>query len=121
MTGKWQVNNAQEFEEWYDGETFPFKGAVYSGSGNKREELSIDKVGTDIIYFAKVFNQNGGKTIGFKMINCAADKITFQNKEHDFPNTISYIFKSSNNMEALVSGQRDDQPIEMTLKFARVQ
>ncbi len=121
LTGKWRVNNAQEFEEWLPSETYPFRGMVYSGEGNKKEHITIEKVGDDVIYKAKVFDQNGGKIIDFKMINCNENEITFQNKGHDFPNTISYKFKSSNNMEALVSGKRDDQPIEMTLKFERVQ
>ncbi len=121
MMGKWRVNNAEEFEEWYPSDGYPFKGAVYSGEGAKKETITIEKVGTEIIYKAKVFDQNGGKTIGFKMINCNENEITFQNKEHDFPNTISYRFKNTNNIEALVSGARDQQPIEMTLKFERVQ
>ena len=120
LNGKWRVNNAQEFEEWFPSESFPFKGVVYSGEGNKKESLSIEKVGDDIFYKAKVFDQNGGRVIDFKMIRCDEKEITFQNKEHDFPNTISYRFKNANSMEALVIGQRDKQPIEMTLKFERV-
>ena len=121
LTGKWRVNEAEEFEEWFPAENFPVKGVLYSGDGQKKENITIEKIGNDIIYKAKVFDENGPKILGFKMIKCNNNEITFQNDDHDFPNAISYKFKSANNIEAIVSGERDQQPIEMTLKFERVQ
>lgn len=121
LKGKWRVNSAEEFEEWFPSDGFPFNGVVYSSDENKKEKIVIEKIANDIVYKAKVFDEKGPKIIGFKMIDSNNEGITFKNEGHDFPNKIAYRFKSPNNMEAVVSGERDQQPIEMTLKFERVQ
>jgi len=120
LTGKWRVNGAEEIEEWIASTSFPIKGAIYSGKAKKKEDLSIEKIGNDIIYNAKVFNQGGGKIVGYKLISCANNEVTFQNKTHDFPSTITYKRINQNLIEGLFSGERDTQPIEMNLKLERV-
>ena len=71
------------------------------------EKLRIYVKGADILYTATVSDQNEGKTIPFNLVNLKDDIFVFENKEHDFPDKISYQKKSDNKLLVIAEGNQD--------------
>ena len=93
LTGTWKINNKENYEYWKVDEKGHLKGESYKiKNGNKviREYLKIRKEKNQIIYSARVLNQNNGQAIDFKLNQNSTPEFSFENLEHDFPKKIVY-------------------------------
>jgi hypothetical protein len=69
-----------------------------------KEDLELTSMKNGIFYTPTVPDQNEGAAIRFKLSKKDADKWIFENKKHDFPTEIIYLFKGTDSLIATVQG-----------------
>jgi len=111
MIGEWNLLDKPVIEKWrYVNGQFLASVFVISGTDKKiTEEIRILENDEGVFYEANVNDQNQGNSVLFKLIELADNKIIFENKEHDFPQKITYEFITENELIATVEGQIDDK------------
>lgn len=76
------------------------------------EEFEVIPQDSSIYYVAKVKNQNDGKPVYFKMIVWTNTVFIFENKEHDFPQMITYSVKTLDLFNVILEGPEKDNTIK---------
>lgn len=121
LPGLWKIDNADYFEEWGKSEDI-YLGRSFSVEGNDtiiQETIRIYNDAGKIIYEPTVFNQNDGNPVKFELIMADSNILTFENKLHDFPQQISYLFLSKNQMIAKISGIDDGKEESISFNFTK--
>ncbi len=104
--GKWKmdVENVEVYEEWQlvnENELIGTNYSLENGVKIINENLWIKKFADQWAYIAMPGNQN---ITLFALIEHSPKKIIFENKEHDFPQRISYEFHKDGKMTAVLKG-----------------
>lgn len=99
LVEKWE----KTYDKVLEGETFYLK----DNEKLSHENISLRLKDARIYYTAKVKGQNNGEPVPFTLIEIDKNKFIFQNKEHDFPQRITYEIKSYNEFTAIVEGETD--------------
>jgi hypothetical protein len=85
------------------------------------EHMKIIELDSGVYYVATVLNQNDGKPIYFKIFEWTRNVFAFENKEHDFPQTIRYYLKTLDLYAVILEGPEEDNKIKsIEFKFERV-
>lgn len=115
LAGSWKVEGRETYERWErDGSALKGKGfRVRDGIETVTETLEIREIDGAVVYVATVAGQNNGAAVKFKLIESAADRLVFENQEHDFPKRIAYQ-RSGEELTASVSGSEGKG---FTMKF----
>ncbi len=121
LIGEWQLENMPVVEEWtYVNKQFRASVIVTSGADQMvTEEIQIIENEDGIFYEADVEDQNNGEPVLFKMIFSEKNKIIFENKEHDFPQRITYEFMDDNKLTATIDGMIDGASKSMDFNYSR--
>lgn len=111
LAGEWRMpDNRGYIERWhFDNDTL-LTGAGYQiigGSKQRTEKLAIVFENHGYYYQATVSGQNEGKTICFGPAVFSDSMVTFENKDHDFPNIIRYIFQNDSTLKVSVESLTD--------------
>jgi len=120
LLGQWQTQNQQPLtsEHWTQLSDKTFAGTGISG--NSRESLRLLTMSGEIFYLAKV--SHNPVPIAFKLVHCvvteASKHFIFENKQHDFPNTIEYQQINKNSLLIKVSGKTEKS---FTIQLYRAQ
>lgn len=109
LIGSWfnESDDVVSYEIWKKYNDTLFIGRSYSIRGVdtvSSEYIKLVQYGDSINYIPTVPDQNMGKAVAFKLIFMNADKMVFENQEHDFPQTIAYQQLSPDSMSAEISG-----------------
>lgn len=110
LKGTWKVSEKPIYEEWTAHADGSLSGTSYKLKNQQKdiaETLSIVQKDGQIRYRATVPDQNEGRTIPF-LLTSSRSGYTFENPEHDFPNTITYKAVKKDRIEVLVSGKESD-------------
>ena len=104
--GKWkmEIENAEVFEVWtlfFDTTLVGTSYTVKDGKINNDEQILLRKIENNWEYIAKPDNQNITR---FLLVEHSSKKFTFENKEHDFPQRITYEFHKDGKMTAAIEG-----------------
>lgn len=104
--GKWKmdIENAEIYEEWQlvnENELIGTNYSLENGIKIINENLWIKKFADQWAYIAVTFNEN---ITLFALIEHSPKKIIFENKEHDFPQRISYEFHKGGKLTAAIEG-----------------
>lgn len=123
LAGTWKRAGKSSFEKWEPVSPDVLLGEGYAlapdGAKKIREYLRLARLdGGGIVYQATVPDQNDSATIDFPLTFFTADSWTFENPEHDFPQTIEYWFQDNETLRVTLSGSGGEQ--SMTLWFNRV-
>ena len=101
---KMEIENAEIYEEWHlinENELIGTSYSLENGIKIINENLWIKKFADQWAYIAMPGNQN---ITLFALIEHSPKKLLFENKEHDFPQRISYEFHKGGKMTAVVEG-----------------
>jgi len=101
---KMEIENAEIYEEWHlinENELIGTSYSLENGIKIISENLWIKKFADQWAYIAMPGNQN---ITLFALIEHSPKKLLFENKEHDFPQRISYEFHKGGKMTAVVEG-----------------
>jgi hypothetical protein len=109
LAGRWECEGKKGniYEEWKTVDEQKMEGRsfrVYKKDTTFNETMQIVIEGQDLFYIATVKDQNNGEAVRFKMSDGNSMHMTFENKEHDFPQLIKYQWKQNNHFNAEVSG-----------------
>jgi hypothetical protein len=122
LPGKWQLENSTSIEKWEkDGELF--KATVYKPFGKESlvtERIRLIKREGEIFYEATVRGQNKEKPVPFKLIESSRDRVVFENKNHDFPQKITYQFFSEDGMVATIEGRLNGKHEKHVFNYSRI-
>ena len=121
MIGEWKLEDKPIIEKWsyVDG---LFKGSVFAISGADKvitEEIRILENDDGIFYEANVEDQNQGEPVLFKLIISEEYKVIFENKEHDFPQRITYELIDNNKLIATIEGLSHGESKSITFDYSR--
>lgn len=124
IAGNWEnsSDSSQFLESWEKINDSIFRGEAFVIEGGETvfsEKISIEKNGNDIFYFANVADQNNGKPIPFKIISSAITELTFENKEHNFPNKIIYTHISEDSLIVKIEGIKEGKNHSEYFPFRR--
>jgi hypothetical protein len=116
LLGEWQTQKQQPLttELWAKLSDKTFEGA--GQTVNSDESLRLVEMSGEVFYFAKV--PHNPIPVAFKLTKCKNTTFTFENNQHDFPNTIEYQKLNSKVMYVKVSGKSGKS---FTTQFYRVQ
>jgi len=117
--GKWKMDvaNTQIFEEWAvvnDNELIGKSNSVENGTAIINETLYLKKFGEQWAYIAIPSEQS---ITLFALTKYTPKKLIFENKEHDFPQRISYEFHKDRKMTASIEGEIDGKIIRKNFSF----
>ena len=99
------VENVEVYEEWQlvnENELIGISYSIEDGVKKITENLYLKKFADRWAYVAIPKNQN--PTL-FVLIEHSPKKFLFENKEHDFPQNISYEFHKDGRMTAAIQGE----------------
>ncbi len=109
LIGEWNniSNDGRIVEMWekfndslYVGKSYFIRGIDTVSS----ESINLVQDGDELNYVPTVKNQNDGQPVRFKLISSDSNKLIFENRAHDFPQTISYYQLSGDSLLAEISG-----------------
>ena len=123
IVGEWKLEDKTVIEKWNyaDG---TYMGSVFVVSGNDNvitEEIRIIENNKGVFYEAKVNDQNQGESIYFKLILTEDNKVIFENKEHDFPQQITYKLTDTNSLVATIQGIINEESKSIKFNYSRIQ
>ena len=106
ISGKWKLNesNFNLYEEWEKTNDSTYMGLSYTldkDEKNISESLFILKLNNHIVYIAQPGNNSPSL---FTLISSEDNKFIFENKEHDFPQRITYHFITDSTLTASIEG-----------------
>jgi hypothetical protein len=112
LEGSWEsVDEKNYLEVWTKQET-RLVGKSYQMKKNQwisSKALAIHKDKEVLEYNAIVHNQNKGKAVSFKLKHHGNNKWVFENKNHDFPQRITYFKQTGSFLRIIVDGVVDNQ------------
>ncbi len=110
LEGKWERTNAKPGtvaeEHWQRNTNGELRGIGFTKRGADTafvERLVIKVIENEVYYSADVAHNQA--PVLFKMITNDGNKVVFENKEHDFPNQISYELLENGELKAQISGK----------------
>lgn len=111
LIGEWQNSSengiAGEIWKKYNDSLFVGKSFFIKGGDTvSLESIKLEQQANELHYIPTVRNQNEGKPVTFNLISLTADKLMFENRGHDFPQTITYHQLSKDSLLAEISGMQ---------------
>lgn len=109
LIGTWELSTPRGsiFEEWKEVSENEFRARSYKIEGKDTiflETIRIYQLKNTLFYAPTVVDQNEQKEVPFKGTYLSANKMIFENSEHDFPQKISYTRVGKDQLVAEISG-----------------
>ena len=110
IVGKWTNNtdsNAIFFENWSVNSFGNYNGVSYILSKKDTvfyESIQLNNSDSGIFYSVAVNNQNKAQAVHFKLVSTKNQTYIFENKKHDFPQSITYQYKAPDTLNAWIEG-----------------
>jgi hypothetical protein len=110
IVGEW-INNedtaALFFENWTKNNAGYFSGKSYVLANRDTvffESIMLRNLDSGTYYSVNVRNQNLNDIVDFKLVSSANRTFVFENKKHDFPQSITYQYKAPDTLIAWIEG-----------------
>jgi hypothetical protein len=110
LVGKWinnQDSTALFFENWTKNDAGDFNGKSYILAHHDTvffESIKLHSLDSGTYYSVSVRNQNLSDVVHFKLVSSANQTFVFENKKHDFPQSITYQYKAPDTLNAWIEG-----------------
>jgi hypothetical protein len=109
--GKWRmdIDNSESYEEWIIVNVTELKAAGYliiNGDKVLNENIFIKKFENYWMYITLTENQTPTM---FVLKDYSDSKFVFENKEHDFPQKVTYEFHNKNKLTVTIEGEIDGE------------
>ncbi len=124
IIGSWEAadSTGKSVESWQQVNDTLFEGRsvwIQLGDTTVIEQLTLAQTGDSIFYTALVMGQNEGKPIRFRLIELTDSTMLFENRTHDFPNSIRYSIQTSDSLIAIVSGLQQGKETAIRIGMRR--
>ncbi len=125
LKGKWtaKVQGNDVVETWRKDSDSLWVGEsafIKEGKTLFTEVMAIRVKEGKMQFVSAVSDQNEAEEVSFEEISWTDNKIVFENKEHDFPQQITYELKDNDHMAAFISGDLNGSPQRIDFKFTKV-
>ncbi|HLF50912.1 DUF6265 family protein [Flavobacterium sp.] len=113
LIGEWG-NTSKEgvlTETWMKENDSTFHGKTYFITGKDTaftESIQLMQKNGQLLYIPTVSDQNEGKSVSFILTTSTENQLVFENKEHDFPQKITYNKISTDSIVAEIYGIKDE-------------
>jgi uncharacterized protein with NRDE domain len=110
LVGKWindKDSSATFYENWSKSSFGNYNGTNYVIANNDTvffESINLIESDTGTFYCVSVKNQNEGAAVNFKLTSNDNQRYSFENKKHDFPQSISYNYHAPDTIIASIEG-----------------
>ncbi|WP_343530821.1 DUF6265 family protein [Pedobacter sp.] len=126
ILGKWEMNTkgAKIVERWQlhkdslTGQSYQFKGA---GDSVLTESIVLKKIKGEWTFCVTGYEKNNLGTTHFKLVGSENKTFTFENKQHDFPQQITYQNKGKTELLAWIEGNIGGKHRKMEFPYKRVE
>lgn len=124
LVGTWAIEKTVgAYEEWITANDTTLTGRSYKVNSRDTlvsETLEIVMKEQAVWYIPTVSNQNQGKPVPFKLITYNPEKLTFENKAHDFPTRIHYFKEGKHTLRVWIEGEVDGQIKKVSFNMKRI-
>jgi len=125
MLGTWEnrTDRGSVYEHWEEKNPHEFAGKSYmlrDGDTVVFETIRLVEEDGGLVYIPMVGDQNEGLPVRFGSKLITDQKMVFENKEHDFPQEISYHRVSGDSLVAQIRGLRNGAEDERVFPMRRV-
>jgi hypothetical protein len=126
LLGNWEfeIDNGLFAEQWevLNDSTYTGYGYMIIGEDTVSKELiSIEEVKSgELWYGVTVSDQNEGENVRFKLVSSENNQFVFENKDHDYPQVIRYIYIDNESFTAVVEGLVEGEMQKTELFMSRV-
>lgn len=113
LIGEWG-NTSKEgvlTETWTKENDSTFLGKTYFITGKDTaftESIQLMQQNDQLLYIPTVSDQNEGKPVSFTLTTSSENQLVFENKEHDFPQKITYNKITNDSIVAEIYGIKDE-------------
>lgn len=123
--GRWENNspegNLSETWEKINDSTFSAETYFVIKSDTVfSEKVTLEERNGALSYIVITPNQNNAQPVAFKLNKNVSDKLTFENPDHDYPNTITYHKAGNDSIVAEISGLKDGKQQNEVFKMKKV-
>jgi len=108
--GTWKREHKEQYEVWEKEGSLALKGYGFTIKEGMRvisETLSLRQMGDQVMYEARVPDQNDGKAVQFVLQKGIDSLFSFENPNHDFPQKIQYKKLDKDRLKVKVLGEDD--------------
>lgn len=84
------------------------------------ERIRLAERNEKLYYIVSVPGQNNEKPVAFLLTAASADKLIFENKDHDFPSKITYQNYNNDSLVAEISGMEKGKPRTEKFPMAKI-
>lgn len=124
LEGTWISNDpsGQFIEQWETSSDSLMTGTSYlivRGDTVFSENLQLVHRKGSIHYIPTVPGENEGKPVSFTLRSKKENEWLFENKQHDFPQQIIYLFKGNDSIIASVQGKENGQFRKLEFRMKR--
>jgi hypothetical protein len=127
FAGLWEmkVDGMSTYEFWEINPDSSLQGKDFEISSKNDttiyELMQIICKDNEVYYVARVMEQNEGKPIYFKLIEFTPMVFVFENKEHDFPQMLTYSRKTDDLYAVIIEGPDNGKIKSIEFRFTRKQ
>lgn len=125
LIGTWTNESDKQYsqETWSQENDSIFTAYSFVEEDKKKvvfaETMALEQKGDDLILTVATANQNDSKPVKFKMISLENGQVTFENKNHDFPERITYANPVNDSLHAWIEGKVEGEVRKIDFKFSR--
>lgn len=125
ILGTWEnkTSKGSIFETWRKENDQEFWGKSYVIKEQDTivfENIRLIQQENGLFYIPTVKNQNDGLPVSFAAAIIAEDRLVFENRQHDFPQFISYTRINADSLLAEISGMRNGQERKQTFPMKKL-
>ena len=124
LVGNWTniSNESQSYENWIQENDSTLKAFSYKTIKKDTvfsEIMMLQQFGEEAFLTVRVPDQNEAEAVTFSLLRDRGDVFTFENKDHDFPNRISYTNPAKDSIHAWIEGEIDGEIRKVDFRFKR--
>ncbi len=124
LLGTWINESGEEFsqETWSRENESSFTAFSFTQVGKETvfaETMALEQKGENLFLAVVTVNQNNENPVTFKMVSSENGQFTFENKDHDFPERITYSNPVKDSLHAWIEGTDNGEAKKVDFYFSR--
>lgn len=125
IIGTWENKTPKGslFETWRKINDHEYRGKSYRVQGKDTvvfETIQLVQEGPNLFYIPTVKDQNNNQPVHFIAKISSENQLIFENRQHDFPQMITYTKTGTNTLTAEISGSKNGQERKQSFPMKRI-
>ncbi|MFI5219839.1 MAG: DUF6265 family protein [Bacteroidia bacterium] len=125
LSGTWfmDVKGGTLYETWQQTDSSSLSGSGFKvdekGDTSVTESILLTVKENKVVYVPSVTDQNEGKPVSFALVKSKKKIFVFENKAHDFPQTIIYDLSQPGKLNVIIEGKTNEGFRSIPFNFTR--